>query len=524
MHDSAHNIRDIFHEDHSNIDLLPGLEPKLCVALKTSKICRPFKIQADTWRHTGGGLSFDRDLCVSAPTGSGKTLAYAIPIVQALCRQTKLSHLRSLVIVPTGDLAAQVGNVFKPLCQAVGLTVGIAQGSGIKSLYHNDAFGEQNAFRHHPALKQKFITSLTAQTTVTDPTSNNTEADIRDVDILVTPPGRLVTLIRRFARLFLDRVEFLVIDEADRVLRQTYQGWLPLVNRTVVTGTFHTSLGDRGASRRRLKKLLFSATLTQDPGRLAGLHLKAPHRISTVVSQAMRENRYFLPPGLKEYVITSRGDEKPLVLCALLKRIGPTPAIVFTASVDATRRLFRLLHLMIGLPSKPVEYSSYAPLLHRTESLKLFRSGRCSLLVASDAATRGLDFEHVGVTISYDVPTHPKTYVHRVGRVARAQRRGLAYTICRPTEVDKFHLMLTNIGVRKKDDVLQQLFIADEEILSFSRNMKQAMSAMNLKLAARRTIISHSISKDGLQTESEVVRVAADQASHNFRVALQEDR
>ena len=144
-------------------------------------------------------------------------------------------------------------------------------------------------------MKQKFITSLTAQTTVTDPTSNNTEADIRDVDILVTPPGRLVTLIRRSARLF-DRVEFLVIDEADRVLRQTYQGWLPLVNRTVVTGTFHTSLGDRGASRRRLKKLLFSATLTQDPGRLAGLHLKAPHRISTVVSQAMRENRYFLPP------------------------------------------------------------------------------------------------------------------------------------------------------------------------------------------------------------------------------------
>ena len=162
--------------------------------------------------------------------------------------------------------------------------------------------------------------------------------------------------------------------------------------------------------------------------------------------------------------------------------------------------------------------------MHRTESLKLFRSGRCSLLVASDAATRGLDFEHVGVTISYDVPTHPKTYVHRVGRAARAQRRGLAYTICRPTEVDKFHLMLTNIGVRKEDNVLQQLFISDEEILSFSRNMKQAMSAMNLKLAARRTIISHSISKDGLQTESEVVRVAADQASHNFRVALQEDR
>lgn len=523
MYDSAHNIRDVFQEDHSNIDLLPGLEPKLCVALKTSKVCRPFKIQADTWRHTGGGLTFDRDLCVSAPTGSGKTLAYAIPIVQALCRQTKLSQLRSLVIVPTGDLAAQVGNVFKPLCRAVGLKVSIAQGSGMKMLYHNDAFGEQNAFRQHPAVKQKFITSLTAQTTVTDLISNDT-TDIRDVDILVTPPGRLVTLVRRFAGLFLDRVEFLVIDEADRVLRQTYQGWLPLVNRTVATGTFHTSLGDRGASRRRLKKLLFSATLTQDPGRLAGLHLKAPHRISTAVSQAMRENRYSLPPGLKEYVITSRGDEKPLVLCALLKRIGPTPAIVFTASVDATRRLFCLLHSMIGLPSKPVEYSSFAPRLHRTESLKLFRSGRCSLLIASDAATRGLDFEHVGVTISYDVPTHPKTYVHRVGRAARAHRRGLAYTICRPTEVDKFHHMLTNIGVRKEDSVLQQLFIADEEILSLSQNMKQAMSAMNLKLAASRTIISHSISKDGLQTESEVVRVAADQASHNFREALQEDR
>ena len=139
-----------------------------------------------TLEHTRAVAGLDRDLCVSAPTGSGKTLAYAIPIVQALCRQTKLSQLRSLVIVPTGDLAAQVGNVFKPLCRAVGLKVSIAQGSGIKSLYHNDAFGEQNAFRHHPAVKQKFITSLTVQTTVTDLTSNDT-TDIRDVDILVTP-------------------------------------------------------------------------------------------------------------------------------------------------------------------------------------------------------------------------------------------------------------------------------------------------------------------------------------------------
>ena len=106
MHADVHCIEDSSHEDNSNIDRLPGLEPKLRAALETSQVCRLFQVQANTWKHTGGGLSFDRDLCVSAPTGSGKTLAYAIPIVQALCRQSQLSQLRSLVIVPTGDLAA----------------------------------------------------------------------------------------------------------------------------------------------------------------------------------------------------------------------------------------------------------------------------------------------------------------------------------------------------------------------------------------------------------------------------------
>lgn len=523
MHADVHCIEDSSHEDNSNIDRLPGLEPKLRAALETSQVCRLFQVQANTWKHTGGGLSFDRDLCVSAPTGSGKTLAYAIPIVQALCRQSQLSQLRSLVIVPTGDLAAQVGHVFKPLCRAVGLKVSIAQRSEVRLLQCNAALNEQNGLRHLPALKQKVFTSLTSQTTVAHPTSTDVKIDIRDVDILVTPPGRLVALVRQFARMFLDRIEFLVIDEADRILRQTYQGWLPLVISTVMARSLQTTLGDRGASRRRLKKLLFSATLTRDPSRLAGLHLQAPYRISAEVSPAIGGNSYILPLGLEEYVITSRGELKPLALCALLKRIGQTPTIVFTSSVETTRNLFRLLHAMTGLPSRPVEYSSYAPLSRRTESLQLFRSGRRSLLIASDAATRGLDIENVAVIISYDVPEHPKTYIHRVGRTARAQRRGFAYTICRPTEEKRFHEMLANIGVRLGGNVPQQLSIIDEEVRIFSRHMKQAMSAMKLKLSARQTNLSGTSHTGLLQFEPEVVRVAADQASHNFREALQED-
>ena len=112
------------------LDEVPGLDERLKATLHALDVSSLFGVQSAVWQHTGGGLKFDRDLCVCAPTGSGKTLAYALPLVQGLAGQKTTTRLRALVVVPTGDLAFQVARVFEPLCRAVGLKVGVDHASG----------------------------------------------------------------------------------------------------------------------------------------------------------------------------------------------------------------------------------------------------------------------------------------------------------------------------------------------------------------------------------------------------------
>ena len=102
---------------------LRGINPGLAASLDSNGIDRLFAVQAATWRHTGGGASFNRDICLCAPTGSGKTLAYALPVLQGLWDRTNVSRLRALIVVPTGDLATQVAHVFSRLCDGSNLRV-----------------------------------------------------------------------------------------------------------------------------------------------------------------------------------------------------------------------------------------------------------------------------------------------------------------------------------------------------------------------------------------------------------------
>lgn len=367
-----------------------------------------------------------RDVMVMAPTGSGKTLAYVVPVCQSLSDRV-VRRLRALVILPTRDLVAQVNTVFQTIAKPLGLQVGTAVGE-------TSFQAEQNALVHIPddGLAQS------------------------KVDILLCTPGRLMDHLDTTEGFTLEHLRFLVVDEADRLLKQSYQDWIRKVFHAATQSQRHGSVhqtrnGDSlidaacerdsfdgcGGPRRMVpfQKLLFSATLTKNPKHLAALKLKNP-----IFFTASATKQYSIPAGLSEYLCVCRDGEKPLMLVHLVETLKSRQTIVFTSSVDTTHRLFRLLECIAGLSC--AEFSSSLPQSRRTDVLNRFRSGSLSLIVCSDAMARGMDLEHVDCVVNYDVPPFIRTYIHRVGRTARAKRKGQAYTLAFRREIRHLKEML----------------------------------------------------------------------------------
>jgi len=348
---------------------------------------------------------------------------------------------------------------------------------------------------------------------------------ISAVDILVCTPGRLVDHLDSTPGFTLQHLRFIVIDEADRLVNQPYQNWIrrvlqasnsencfeplnldmsfreyirqplrtapdgqtfnidPVTHRIAGSGAAHSLLGDSNTTESGLiggtigrpvplRKLLFSATLTQDPQKLARLGLDNPkhydanylkkHQSGSATEEA-KAGKYFLPVGLRESMVECTAEQKPLVLLALLlderrqhKMVESSEqaadlTIVFTSSVDSTHRLARLLQLLwaaggYGLPSHVAEYSSSIDTKQRAAILRRCRSSlgeneKVSVLVCSDGMARGMDLPSVGVVINYDVPSFAKTYIHRCGRTARCGRTGRAINVLKGGQVNKFRKM-----------------------------------------------------------------------------------
>eukprot|EP00268_Persea_americana_P043670 TRINITY_DN4394_c0_g2_i4.p1 TRINITY_DN4394_c0_g2~~TRINITY_DN4394_c0_g2_i4.p1 ORF type:complete len:529 (-),score=81.17 TRINITY_DN4394_c0_g2_i4:291-1877(-) len=427
---------DVSQFDHCPLNLLPRLDPRLEEALKNIGIDSLFPVQFAVWQETIGPGAFERDLCVNSPTGSGKTLAYALPIVQMLSNCT-LKCLRALVVLPTRDLALQVKEVFAAIAPAVGLRVGLAVGQ-------SSVADEISELVNRPNL----------EVGIYDPEGPPVELQT-SVDILVATPGRLMDHINTTKGFTLEHLRYLVVDETDRLLREAYQSWLPTVlhmthsteqgmyaherkpcrsmlGSLTTIRRFGVERGFKGKTHPRLVKMILSATLTQDPSKLSQLDLHHPLFLTTGA------RRYRLPEKLESYQLICESKLKPLYLAALLQDIGGEKCIVFTSSVDSTHRLSTLLNSFDGLPFKISEYSGLQRQSIRSKTLKAFRAGEIQVLVASDAMTRGMDVEGVSNVINYDMPAYIKTYIHRVGRTARAGRTGRCFTILRKDEVKRF--------------------------------------------------------------------------------------
>ena len=413
-----------------------GLDPRLRAALFSCGFETLFPVQTAVWEATSGGSLIAHDICLAAPTGSGKTLAYTLPILQHLSKSRR-TCLRALMVVPTRDLALQVHASI--VCLANKLDLQCVCACGTSSLISEAAL--LNADR---------------------------------VDILVATPGRLVAHIEGTPKFSLRDLEFLVVDEADRLLRQSYHGWLSQVLKYSVSpsmrdgiSSFHRSQGrllDTFVGR-RIVKFVVSATLTRDPSKLDRLELQYPRYVA--LSSHDTDQRHKLPAGLSESRLVVPAERKAELLVALLTSVRPTKAIVFASSLETTHRLALLLHELQDLIGVSREYSAAMKPESRRQVLSFFREGSVTVLVSSDAMTRGMDVEDVGMVINYDAPVYVKTYVHRAGRTARAGKEGRVVTLLRPEEVKHFKAMVRkaqNSSIRQEKVPYERMKKAEDRV------------------------------------------------------------
>ncbi|GAA6062809.1 hypothetical protein JCM10212_006170 [Sporobolomyces blumeae] len=416
-----------------------------------------------------------RDICVSAPTGSGKTLSYVVPIVETLQHRV-VTRLRALVLLPTRDLVGQVRETFEAFAKGTGLKIGVATG--------------QHSFAHEQSVL------------VGDNLPESLEGGSSQVDILIATPGRLIDHLKSTNGFSLQHLRFLVVDEADRLLTQSFHDWLPtILDALKPASTLSTSLADERAPPRRAdamapvwwdadgkvgrvasdvdersvsscQKLLFSATLSRDPAKIDALHLHRPIYISVEDAldphaedeQMDNELKFTFPAELSEHMIISPSTHKPLYLFHLLHTLSITSALCFTKSVEAATRLAKLVEFFEAARSpeggeqKKVVVKAYSSDLapgERKKVLKEFKAGEIQMLICSDLISRGIDIPNVSHVISYDVPTDMRKYVHRVGRTARAGQKGEAWSLVEDQEVAPFKAIMSSAQHYQKIDRLR---------------------------------------------------------------------
>ena len=340
------------------------LHPNLLRAVAQQGYTEPTPIQAQAIPEVLRG----RDLMGCAQTGTGKTAAFALPILERLMAMPASNPrcIRVLVLVPTRELAAQVNQSFATYGRHTGLRSTVVVG-GVSQ-------GPQ-------------VTALKA-----------------GVDILVAAPGRLLDLMQQ-GYIKLDRVQVLVLDEADRMLDM---GFIQPIRRIVAT------------LPKVRQNLMFSATMPDAIRRLADGILCNPAFVAV--------DRIAMPAAMVEQQVFFVDKPKKLpLLLRVLERPDALRVLVFSRTKHGADKLARKLRLArVGVEVLHGNKSQGA----RTRALDLFKRGKARVLVATDVAARGLDVDDISHVINFDIPNEPESYVHRIGRTGRAGATGLALSFC----------------------------------------------------------------------------------------------
>jgi ATP-dependent RNA helicase RhlE len=313
-----------------------------------------------------------KDLLACAPTGSGKTVAFLLPILTGLLQKprTRPGITRALILTPTRELAAQILEDLNDLTVHTPIS-GFAVFGGV-------GMGPQeHAFR-------------------------------TGVDVIVGTPGRLLDHFRQpYARL--SGLEYLVLDEADRMLDM---GFLPDIRRILK----HIPV--------KRQTLFFSATMPEPIVKLSREMLRNPTMINL-------ERRAAPAVGITQAVYPVAAHLKPALLLALLNKGDVQEALIFTKT---KHRADRLAKHLAGHGVNVQRIHGNRSQAQRTEALAGFKAGKYRVLVATDIAARGIDVTALGHVINFDVPVVPEDYIHRVGRTARAELTGSAFTLVAPED------------------------------------------------------------------------------------------
>lgn len=318
-----------------------------------------------------------RDLIASAQTGTGKTAAFLLPIIHKLLTEPRDHHsVNCLIIVPTRELAVQISQALEGMSYFTDIGGLPVYGGG-----DGDLFSQE----------KKALSS--------------------GADIVVCTPGRMIAHLN-MGYVKLDGLQYLVLDEADRMLDMGFHGDI---------------LRIIGYIPKQRQNLLFSATMPPRMRELAKKILHNPAEISISISKP--------PEKIKQGAFVVYDEQKIKLVTNLLRTNTYRLAIVFCSSKESVKRLtfdLKKAHLKVAEIHSDLEQPE------RERVLLDFRNEKTHILVATDILSRGIDIDIIDLVINYDVPHDGEDYVHRVGRTARAERIGTALTLINPKDQRRF--------------------------------------------------------------------------------------
>ncbi|TDZ39266.1 ATP-dependent rRNA helicase RRP3 [Colletotrichum spinosum] len=355
----------------------------------------------------------NRDIIGLAETGSGKTAAFALPILQALLEKPQAFF--GLVLAPTRELAAQIAQAFEALGSLINLRCAVIVG-GLDMVAQSIALGKKP-------------------------------------HIIVATPGRLVDHLEKTKGFSLRSLKYLVMDEADRLLDMDFGPSIDKILKFIP---------------RERRTFLFSATMSSKIESLQRASLRDPVRVS------VSSNKYQTVSTLLQHYLFVPHVQKDTYLIYLVNEFAGQKIVIFTRTVAETQRLAILLRAL-GFGAIPLHGQLNQSA--RLGALNKFRTGSRDILVATDVAARGLDIPKVDVVLNHDLPQDSKTYVHRVGRTARAGKSGVALSLVTQYDLEIYLRIEAALGKKLIEYPTQK-----DEVMVFQNRVEEAQRHARIEM------------------------------------------
>ncbi len=358
-----------------------GLSAPLLANVAKTGYTTPYPIQTEAIPAILAG----KDILGIAQTGSGKTASFVLPILQQFQQKpaAKNRHIKALILVPTRELAVQVGAVFTLLSDRLPRPVRCMAAFGGVSI--------------NPQMMQ-----------------------LQGVEILVATPGRLLDLVDHRA-IHLSDIDILVLDEADKMLNLGFKEEMNRIFSLLPT---------------RRQNLLFSATLGKDIDTMTEMLLHDPVKIEIEQAADQLDN-------IRQIGYRVSDDRKGPLLRYLIREQNLQQVLIFTSSVHKADGVVNKLKkngiVALALHSEKSQGA-------RTDALRYFKSGEIKVLVATDLASRGIDIPDLPTVINYELPRSPKDFIHRIGRTGRAGATGTAISLVSADEEQHFRVIQKKMG------------------------------------------------------------------------------